>query len=107
MFGLPGFSEVLAVVAFVALGGLSTPLLVRPGRRGGPLHVVRHFAVSQTLWPAVSIEARQAGLLPRMLALAGINTMKTTLDVGEELITFQADGLWRERRTAIPVAHVV
>lgn len=102
MFGLLGIAEVLALVA---LGGISAPLVLRPARRGGPVHVVRRFDVLQDVWPAVSIEGRQTGLIPRLLALVGVD-LATTLDVTEELITFRAAGLWRERRAAVPLTHV-
>jgi len=103
MFGLLGLGEVLALVA---LGSISAPLVLRPARRGGPVHVVRHFDVTQHgVWPAVSIEGRQTGLLPRMLALIGVD-MTTTLEVTEELIAFRAAGLWRERRASVPLYQV-
>ena len=103
MFGLLGLAEVLALVA---LGTISAPLVLRPARRGGPVHIVRHFDVTRHgVWPAVSIEGRQTGLIPRLLALIGVD-MTTTFEVTEELITFRAAGLWRERRAAVPLSHV-
>jgi hypothetical protein len=102
MFGLLGIAEVLALVA---LGAISAPLVLRPARRGGPVHVVRRFDVTQDVWPAVSIEGRQSGLIPRLLALVGVD-LATTFEVTEELITFRAAGLWRERRAAVPLSHV-
>src|SRR5215471_9235853 len=96
MFGLLGIAEVLALIA---LGGISAPLVLRPARRGGPVHVVRRFDVLQDVWPAVSIEGRQTGLIPRLLALLGVD-LATTLEVTEELIPF------RERRAAVPLSHV-
>jgi hypothetical protein len=67
--------------------------------------VVQRFDVGQDAWPAVSIEGRQSGLLPRLLALVGAGKA-TTLEVTEELITFQRAGIWREQRTAVPLSQV-
>ena len=53
----------------------------------------------------MSIEGRQSGLIPRLLALVGVDKA-TTLEVTEELITFERAGIWREQRTAIPLAQV-
>ncbi len=102
MFGLLGLVE---VILLVVMGGISTPLFLRPGRRGGPLLVVRRFDVGQDVWPAVSIEGRQKGLIPRLLALAGVDKA-TTLEVTDELITFQRAGIWREQRVAVPLSQV-
>ena len=108
MFGLLGFAEVLALVI---IGGISAPLFLRPARRGGPVLVARRFDVNpgspgnDEVWPAISIEGHQSGLIPRLLRLVGVH-MATTLEVTEELITYQAAGLWRERRAAIPLSQV-
>jgi len=96
MFGLMGLAE---VIGLVVMGGISAPLFVRPARRGGPLLAVRRFDVCQDVWPAVSIEGRQTGLVPRLLALIGIDKA-TTLEVTEELIAFERACLWREQRAA-------
>jgi hypothetical protein len=66
---------------------------------------VRRFDVGHDLWPAVSIEGRQTGLVPRLLALVGVEKA-TTLEVTEELITFERAGIWREQRAAIPLSQV-
>ncbi len=105
MFGLLGFAEVLALVV---IGGISAPLFLRPGRRGGPVLVARRFDVNlgkDVVWPAIFIEGRQSGLIPWVLRLVGVE-MATTLEVTQELITYQAAGLWRERRAAIPLSQV-
>jgi hypothetical protein len=102
MFGLLGLGE---VVGLVVMGAISAPLFVRPARRGGPLLVVRRFDVGLDGWPAVSIEGLQTGLIPRLLALVGVDKA-TTLEVTEELITYRRAGIWGERRAAIPLAQV-
>ena len=102
MFGLLGVAE---VILLVVMGGISTPLFLRPRGRTGPVLVVRRFDVGQDVWPAVSIEGRQSGLLPRLLALVGVDKA-TTLEVTEELITFERAGIWREQRAAIPLSQV-
>jgi len=102
MFGLMGLAE---VIGLLVIGGIATPLFVRPARRGAPLLVVRRFDVGQDAWPAVSIEGRQSGLIPRLLALVGVDKA-TTLEVTEELITYQRAGIWGERRAAIPLSQV-
>ena len=102
MFGLLGLAEVMALVV---IGAISAPLFVRPARRGGPLLVARRFDVGADVWPAVSIEGRQSGALPRLLALVGIDK-PTTLEVTEETITFQRSGIWRHQHTVVPVSQV-
>src|SRR5712692_8869824 len=102
MFGLLGVAE---VILLVVMGGISTPLFLRPRGRTGPVLVVRRFDVGQDVWPAVSIEGRQSGLLPRLLALVGVDKA-TTLEVTDELITFERAGIWREQRAAIPLSQV-
>src|SRR5689334_4567915 len=102
MFGFLGLAEVFALVI---MGGISAPLFLRPARSGGSVLVVRRFDVTQNVWPAVSIEGRQSGLLSRLLALVGVD-MATTFEVTEDLITVQANGILRERHAAIPLAQV-
>jgi hypothetical protein len=102
MFGVLGLTE---VILLVVMGAISAPLFLRPRGRTGPVLVVTRFDVGQDAWPAVSIEGRQSGLIPHLLALVGVDKA-TTLEVTEELITFERAGIWREQRTAIPLAQV-
>jgi len=102
MFGLLGIAE---AIALVVMGGISAPLFVRPSRRGGPVLLVRRFNVDTGLWPAVSIEGHQSGLLTRLLGFAGLDKT-TTLEVTQEQITFHRAGFWREQRAAVPLSQV-
>lgn len=93
MFGLLGLAE---VIALLVIGGISAPLFLRPRRHGAPVLNVRRLDVNIDSCPAVDIDARQSGLVPRALMLVGVD-MATRCEVLEDRITYQSAGIWHSR----------
>src|SRR5437016_5896158 len=89
----------------LCLALLSRPMLLREDGWGVPVIDVHDLNLLSRAPIGVLVQGRQAGLLPRLLAFAGIE-LGSTFEVDDESVALETTGILGRREKAIRLADV-